>query len=72
MDSDLLYGSNLNQNNNFHVILKDEIPNNDEYIIDHSDHKNFDTFGDSEKNKKVTAVSELHSPDNFSRSPKNQ
>eukprot|EP00347_Sterkiella_histriomuscorum_P012534 403368205 len=71
LDSDLLYGSKVAKNNNLHVILKDQISGNDVYVIDHSDHKNFDTFGDSEKNKKVTAVSELHSPDHNARSPKN-
>lgn len=39
------------------------------YVIDHSNHKNFDTFGDLDKNRKVTAVSELHSPDNRMSSP---
>lgn len=54
-----------------HVIMKDEMPCNEEvYIIDHIDHQNFNTFGDSEKNK-VTAVSELQSPDNRMHSPKN-
>lgn len=48
------------------------MPSNDEvYIIDHIDHQNFNTFGDSEKNKVITAVSELQSPDNKMHSPKN-
>lgn len=52
--------------------MKDNMPSNDEvYIIDHIDHQNFNTFGDSEKNKVITAISELQSPDNKMHSPKN-
>lgn len=67
-----MYGSNAAKNINTHVVLKEDINGNEVYMIDHSDHRNFDTFGDSEKTRKVTAVSELHSPDNYARFPSNQ
>ncbi|CDW78962.1 UNKNOWN [Stylonychia lemnae] len=70
LDSDLLYGSNVTSHNNIQVILKDDLTANEEYLLEHQKHTNFDTFGDSENNKKVTAVSELHSPDHRMASPR--
>jgi hypothetical protein len=72
LNSELLYGSNDRKNDNskyLNAALLKEAHDNEIYVIDHLDHKDFNTFGDSENNNKVTAVSELHSPDNRMHSP---